>query len=595
MTGFRASVSIVAVAAWALAAFPAPSPAQTEDTGPRSIIPAAGELEATVGTDTAEDERSPPAGLEVESLGEARPPAPGALDVAHGGLGMDLWYRSDPRLVASRIAALPAGNGSAVSADLARRLLLSVAWPPEGMEADLLALRIAALARLGLAEDVAALVASAGPEGLTGAVLRALSDARFLLGEVDFGCHSVGEAVALLDDADLQMAFVFCQRLAGQEAAAELGLALLRDGGAALGSRFVALDAALARGRPGELESLERASPLILAMARAGRAPIPPALLAPAPPAIQRALAEDPALDMELRLAAGELAAARAAMPGAALAQLYESVPFAPEAVADALARAADLEPARGRALLFQASRRRVLPSARAEALGVLLRQAEGGGAAAYLAAARAVGADLAALDPGGELAWFAVDASRALLLAGRIEAAARWWPLLRERGAAGDRARLAALWPLLRLAFGEQLPDDGERMTAWWHRADAAEPGRLELATTLLASFAALDDGAGDMLLPELLAHEVRGGGGPAETGPRDVVGLLALHRAARGGRLGETVVLALDALGPRGPAGADPVTLRAAIAALRTVGLEREARALALEAGAQRLLGPP
>jgi len=53
-----------------------------------------------------------------------------------------------------------------------------------------------------------------------------------------------------------------------------------------------------------------------------------------------------------------------------------------------------------------------------------------------------------------------------------------------------------------------------------------------------------------------------------------------------AAAGRLGETVMLVLCTLGPDGPGAAPPIALARALAALRQIGLESEARSLAFEA---------
>jgi hypothetical protein len=60
------------------------------------------------------------------------------------------------------------------------------------------------------------------------------------------------------------------------------------------------------------------------------------------------------------------------------------------------------------------------------------------------------------------------------------------------------------------------------------------------------------------------------------------------ALERAARDGRRGETVALALIAIGPRGPAASGALTMPQVIEALRRAGLDSDARALALETAA-------
>jgi len=54
----------------------------------------------------------------------------------------------------------------------------------------------------------------------------------------------------------------------------------------------------------------------------------------------------------------------------------------------------------------------------------------------------------------------------------------------------------------------------------------------------------------------------------------------------AAADMRIGETVLFALLVLGPQGPAASDPVTLATVVDALRHVGLDAEARRVALEA---------
>ena len=69
----------------------------------------------------------------------------------------------------------------------------------------------------------------------------------------------------------------------------------------------------------------------------------------------------------------------------------------------------------------------------------------------------------------------------------------------------------------------------------------------------------------------------------------------LVGLQAAARDGRVGETIALGLVALGPGGPGGADPLALGTTIAALRQVGLGRDARLVALDAAAQRAIATP
>ena len=102
---------------------------------------------------------------------------------------------------------------------------------------------------------------------------------------------------------------------------------------------------------------------------------------------------------------------------------------------------------------------------------------------------------------------------------------------------------------------------------------------GRYERALRLVALLTALGED-----VPAALWQPVFG----APTYPVSSVSpllLLALDDAVGGGRKGEVVLLALVALGRGGPSVADTLTLRRVVAALRAVGLEADARALAVE----------
>ena len=57
-------------------------------------------------------------------------------------------------------------------------------------------------------------------------------------------------------------------------------------------------------------------------------------------------------------------------------------------------------------------------------------------------------------------------------------------------------------------------------------------------------------------------------------------------LREAATSGRLAETALLSLIVIGSNGPQESGPIQLNAALRALRIVGLEEEARSIAIEA---------
>jgi hypothetical protein len=562
-----------------------PAGAQNDvDNQPLVIIPL-GDSETLGGASSTDTSGS---GLVVESLAPVSADAAGSLDAAAGGLGMDLWRDSDGQLIGVLLPRIPGGTGSQVMTNLGRRLLLSAARAPEGDTGDFLGWRIDRLIALGLQNDVPDLIASAGQQALTTLGHKGRIDALLLAGEQERACQAARDAVVTGDDVNAALTLIFCQRLAGQDAAADLGLQILRDTGAEFDERFLVLDQALASGQPASVETLEDASPLLLAMALSSGTRLSANLLESAPAPVLRAVAAHDALPLETRLTAAEAAVAAGAMRGEELGALYDTASFSADQITNALSRADTTTGPLGRALLYQAASQQSLPVAKAEALAGLLRHAAGeGGQKGFLAAARVSGPMIAGLTPGTELAWFSGDASMVLLAAGMPEVGARWWPLLedRARNDAVAAAQVAALWPMFRLAFGEQLPDDGTRMRSWWDASARIAPDRVaRQAEIYLALLAALDDRAAQSLMVEALATP------PvldaAEEATSDSGVLLAFEVSVDDGKLGESMLLALIALGPDGPAGADPIVLRTVVRGLKQLGFGREARLIALEA---------
>ena len=72
-----------------------------------------------------------------------------------------------------------------------------------------------------------------------------------------------------------------------------------------------------------------------------------------------------------------------------------------------------------------------------------------------------------------------------------------------------------------------------------------------------------------------------------PSPVGYLPDTGLLTeLTKAAQHGEMGRTLLLVMRALGPQGPAGTHVLALGDAVKALKRIGLEADARRLALEA---------
>jgi hypothetical protein len=222
-------------------------------------------------------------------------------------------------------------------------------------------------------------------------------------------------------------------------------------------------------------------------------------------------------------------------------------------------------------------------------------------------------------LSPTREMAWFAGEATRALLLAEAIEQAQSWFAVARGEAPFDSEAALAEAqaWPLLRIALGSPpsppiapaettLP-----ATSLSRLARTSEPRRVRLtressfpwsdanlrrwieaqqetdpehATRRAALLVTIFDALGEPIDKTLWAHI---GQGDVSDGPMPgAETLFALEQAAAAGRLGETVLLSLLALGEVSLRDVHPIVLNAVLGALNRVGLHDDSRRLALEA---------
>jgi hypothetical protein len=328
-------------------------------------------------------------------------------------------------------------------------------------------------------------------------------------------------------------------------------------------------------------------------MMQAVGAPLPAGSVERLPLALLVAIAQAPNVDLERRAEAAESACAIGLLDGATLARVYGAYSFTPEELAGAISTAESLEGPRRRALLHQAARGQTLPASRAEILRVALESDAQDGL--YQALVRAYLPLLTDISVTPELAWFASTAGRAFYAAGRYEQASAWLMLGRQEAIINPQASTAAtsLWPYSRLAGGGAFTTEGN-LAAW--RAmregmyESTDEGAgdedtggdaLGRAQTLLrAAFQAL--GERDPLSWSLIAAH----GQPTSQLLPDAALLYALDEASESRRVGETVLLSLIVLGEHRPGESHTFALSAVLAALGRIGLESEARALAIEA---------
>ena len=547
-------------------------------------------------------------GIQVDRLQELDTESLGILEADSGGLGVDAWAGSDRALVAALIRSLPGDPASPTLRALTTRLLLSNARAPgtsgagapaggpiladavagaqEGLDGGFLRLRAERLHAMGELAGLNRLLSIVPQRAEDSWLAQARVEGLLLAGRDQEACGQVRSAVARFAGAAYWgQALVFCQLLAEQRDQAFLGLDLLREEHPDADPVFYALSNLFIGGTvaPPAPEDL---TPLTLAMLRLGEGTPPEGLAERASPLLLHGIAALDTAAPEDKAGAAERLVQAAVLPGSALAEAYDAVPFETSELADPLVRAEALGGVRGRALLVHAAGREILAQTKAEYLQAALLAAERDGRG--FAVSRAVQAQLEQVAPAAELAWFAGTAARSLYRVGGFERAGAWAAVLRVDGAKNPEslAAFAALKPLARLAGGTDPialgPVTSGEGAEGAEGAEDPEAGERLLTAMMLSRALGQDEGSwpgvaeGTQSADAIVAEE------PLER----LTTLLALSDAATAGRSGEAALLAGHALGDESLGGRHPLALAYAVSALRSVGLGGDARALALEA---------
>ncbi len=523
--------------------------------------------------------------VQRSQLQAVSPETIGILVDSNGGLGINIWDGTRRSVVERLLPVLPSAPRSLALRDLMRRLLLTTAQPPRGQEQagatplNLLAARIDVLLRMGAIEDAARLAAAIGREQATTELAKARVPALLLAGQTETACRDVSRAIKETGTRFWQKALVVCQSLSGNHERAALGVDLLRDAGDEDAALFDLADAAAGRG-PEELDGTGPLTPLHLALLETTGTRLSEARLKTATPLVLTATTRQAGAPMAARLEAAERAARAGALSGADLAALYRAVTFEPADLAAPVAVAEKRNDATGRALLYQAAMREAAPVVRGELLDRLWSHAAKAGRLA--AAVRASEPLLSELGLRRTLAWLAPTAARALYAAGRPDLARKWFAMAAQVPASEHKtvAAVVSLWPLARIAAGDNgVPWDAAFLNRW--RSSVLAAGKKRLPDILLTLLDALGDPIIGSDWAALYEEPAR-----IERSMPPAWIWFGLRSSAERRLRGEALMFALLSLGDSPLEKVDPVVLHHVIVSLRLVGLEREARALALEA---------
>jgi hypothetical protein len=478
-------------------------------------------------------------------------------------LPQSMWQGTPRAFV---VAALPllAPSSSPTLQDLARRLLLSNAIAPAGGEtpdsANLAATRVAQLAALGDIDDAVGLIDALPPSAHGDELDRRRVELAFARNESVGACRIVQEDVARYQGPWWEQALIACQALTGNQAEAALGLSLMHEQKAPVDPVFETLIDALG-GRPARLEKLPQPSPLLVTLVAAAKLPLPADAVAAADLPTLRTWAANDGVPPLQRLAAAERAAALGALSPEALAALYGAVEFKPDELGTAIKKGKAPTTPRERALLYSVARSDPAVAARTAALQAFLADARKRGE--FLLGARVVAPILDELSPSQELAEFAPDAVMAAIANGDKDRATAWL-------AVAPPGAVAMLAPLLRLVPIDvpAAPSDLQ-----------VPPPSPQQATLMLALRSSVDPTVSPAAWAPLLAGSQPG------TLPNAAL-WLDQQQASADKRVGETVLTTAIIARDGDHLSKDPIVLNRAILGLKAIGLDPEARALAVEA---------
>ena len=529
----------------------------------------------------SEGEADAPRGFRVEGLAPPGIDAIGLAGPAEGGFDQSLWAGSDGELILTLLRGLPVASENPPLRSLARRLLMTGA-PIQGLAepGSVLGARAGRLLAMGDLEGASALLDRVPATSEDSQIARLVVQAALLRGDQQTACSRAADIAPASDAAFWDKVTIYCRLVDGDRDGARLGLGLLREQGQTDDDAFFALVEMIAAGQSAAVPlGPGGPSAVHVALYRLADLPLPRAALARASPELLAVAAREPRLVADDRLALAERAFLTGALSADGLAEQYRAV--APDPGENVLRQIGTAWGPRARALAYVALPGPGTPEG-GQVLDALWRAAQGN---ERFLIAELFGAPFAELPVERGRLRLAPSAARALLAAERPIPAARWYSLLSADAAGDPQARddLVSLTPLFALAgFGGSVavPDfDSEAMDAWL----AGTPDAPAKAAHLLA----LLEGIGVPVPETAWQRLITGPGqGPMAAPPAPL--WRALDRAAAERRLGETVLLALHMLGGE-PQAAHPEALAAALRSLRAVGLNQEARAIAMATALQ------
>ncbi len=524
----------------------------------------------------------------------------GTLRLADGGFGLDMWAGTQPLVVESLISQLPTLRSSPLVRDLSRRLLLTRTYDPEGATSgkSLSALRIERLYAAGLIDDALAVANTLPQSGNGPSVLKIRSKIYLLQDNTNEACVIAARMRTRTDDIYWAKLRTFCYLVVGDVNAASLSSDLIAEQGDK-DPNFFTLVANLAYEAGLPTDEIAATNPLHWALLKLAGEEFPQVALtqAPLPMLVHVAQASvepvaqtndanvlglsGPAPDALMRLNALELAVQSGAIPVETLRDVYQTYQ-----VPNDLQSEQPVHPSLKSAALYQAAFDGQSPDVRAASMVEAIADSDARNLGAVLPFLyRDV---LRTIPANGVLENYAAQFAPLLIQAGLLDEADAWLQLMddqvRDQVRVGGGGALADDLRAYRSVIQVLKPEAkivGLDWNAIARLSGTTNDAQYRRAVVEVRMFEALGHRIPDEARLLILERPVQMIGQM----PQPTI-LANMDSASRAGRVGETVLYLLVALGAEGPGKAHPTVLYQGVSSLMRIGFEEEARLLAAEA---------
>jgi hypothetical protein len=404
---------------------PVPNQAPDQASGaPQSLTPSDQGAAPSVAVAPYVPPKAEPGPVEVGALGTPEGPPVGTLDATNGGMGDHLWSGSDRSRSEELLVKSPLVSGDPVLRDLVRRAVLTkAAAPPGAAKKAFLTLRIERLLDAGLVQQAGALAAQAAVSN-DDEFARVQAEAILLAGRAQDACGPATAARQTGADVFWLQLRAYCAAATGDTATAELTKQVLKAQGHSDPAYDTLVQDVLTK-KPLPPGAIARPSAVHIFLYLQTGLPLPETIGRRMGTTENLLVMRDSRNSARARFEAAERIVATGAATPAELIRIAEAQDLPLARVATAAADAPSLPFFMGQVLLRRAAMVEPRPEAKAQLVSLALSLGEKS-RLAPLAAALQMDI-ITKMKPSPALRDHARSFARALVLAGKPEAAANW------------------------------------------------------------------------------------------------------------------------------------------------------------------------